>query len=89
MPPPVPEEELWGEVSNFSPLTGFYIQVSQALRGSKRAVRMGDTIFLSPAMYELAKAAEGEELKRLLGQIPLLELPKYDFLQPLPMQSKP
>ena len=71
-------------------LAGFGLAVSEHLRGSKRAVKSGDTIYVSPAMYDLIRHAEGEELRRLLVSIPLLDVGEpFDIRQPLPMTTTP
>ena len=62
-----------------SPLYGFKIQSNIYMAGSKKAIRQGDTIHVSPAMYDLISHAEGEELNRLLESIPLLNLPDFDI----------
>lgn len=46
--------------------TGFSIKVSKNLEGSKKAVRQGSTIYVSPAMYDLMKHANEVELRQLL-----------------------
>jgi hypothetical protein len=71
-----------------TPLHGYRVAVSSALVGSKRAIRMGDTIYVSPAMYDLMKHADQEELQRLLAAIPLLEAPDlFNPYGPLPMTT--
>lgn len=55
---------------------GLRLVVSNGLAGSKRALLIGDTVHLSPAMYELMSHAEGEELMRLLKAIEVIEMPR-------------
>jgi hypothetical protein len=72
------------------PLDGFDVQASASLAGSKRAVRMGRTIYVSPAMYDLICHAKGAELERLLGAIRCLKLPEPpSIFDPLPMTTNP
>lgn len=71
---------------------GIPIQVSQHMTGSKRALRFGNgPIILSPAMYELVRHAEGDELARLLAAIPLLQLPDLGIgkFGPLSLTTRP
>lgn len=68
------------------------IQVSQAMAGSKQAIQFGDgPIIVSPAMHELMKNADPDELQRLLKSIPILHLPAMpDYTrEPLPMTFGP
>jgi hypothetical protein len=68
-----------------SPLFGFEIRVADYLKGSKKAVRQGNTIFVSPAMWDLMKhASDQAELEHLLSKIELVEIPKMDFFD-IPM----
>lgn len=65
--------------ADLSQLFGFKIQSNTNMVGAKKAIRQGDTIHVSPAMFDLISHAEGDELKRLLGFIPLLHLPDFDI----------
>jgi hypothetical protein len=56
------------------PLFGFAVQECRWMAGSKKALRVGRTIYVSPAMMDLIRHAEGDELRRLLGSIPLVEI---------------
>ena len=59
-------------------LSGIEIRVDTSLVGSKKAVRLGDgPIYVTPAMMDLVQHAEGDELRRLLGSIPLVTIPDY------------
>lgn len=70
-------------------LFGFNVTVSSALVGSKRAVRMGNTICVSPAMFDLIKHANEDELQRLLAAINVLTIPEPPSIYgPLPMITK-
>jgi hypothetical protein len=67
------------------PLSGLRLAVSPGLAGSKRALLVGDTIYLSPAMHDLLTHAEGEELMRLCMAIEVIRMPaarigKYEAL---------
>lgn len=74
-------------MSEPSPLFGLGISVSQHLVGSKKAIRQGNTIYVSPAMYDLIKHANPDELKTLLEQIAVLTIPEISFA--LPMTTTP
>ena len=65
--------------ADLSQLFGFKIQSNIYMVGLKKAIRQGDTIHVSPAMYDLISNAEGDELGRLMGSIPLLTLPDFDI----------
>lgn len=67
------------------PLDGFRVQVSEHMVGAKLAVRIGDTIHVSPAMWALMDGASPEELERLLAAIPLLAFPVRPSLAELSM----
>lgn len=70
-------------------IEGFGVHVSSVLVGSKRAFRIGNEIWVSPAMYELIRHADPDELQRLLSAIPLLTLPdmRFSVFGPLPMTT--
>lgn len=76
---------------NPRPLSSLELVVSESMRGSKRAVRVGNTIYVSPAMYDLIRHADQDELRRLLGQIPMLDFSAFVFdpTKPLPMTTQP
>lgn len=57
-------------------MIGFGIKVAQSLKGSRRAVRQGNTIYLSPAMYDLVSKADPEELWFLLEHIEIVTIPE-------------
>lgn len=71
-------------------LFGYNVAVSQSLVGSKKAVKKGRTVYVSPAMHDLLNHAGRDEFKRLLRAIPLLDLggddsPSLDIMTvPLP-----
>lgn len=65
---------------------GFSVAVCSALAGSKKAILQGNTVYVSPAMYDLISHASEEELKRILGAIEVLELPEFDWFN-LPMTT--
>lgn len=72
------------------PLAGVEIRVSPALAGQKHALRFGDgPIYVSPAMYDLIRHADPDELRRLLEAIHVRNLPPLpDFRGPLPMTTR-
>jgi hypothetical protein len=55
-------------------LSGFRVEPSDGLIGSKRAVQIGDTIHVSPAMWDLMKNANQNELQHLLSKIEVINL---------------
>jgi hypothetical protein len=59
-------------------LGGYWVRAEPYLAGSKRAVRQGRTIHVSPAMWDLMSHAGPGELERLLASIPLVVIPEYD-----------
>lgn len=49
---------------------------------------MGDgPIYVSPAMWELLSNADEKELRHLLANIPLLNLPAFSFTEPMPLTT--
>lgn len=52
----------------------FNIHVSQYLTGCKNAIRNGDDLTVSPAMYELMKHANEDELQQLLEKIGVIDM---------------
>ena len=50
------------------------VQVNDALRGSNKAVKRGNVVEVSPAMWDLIRNEPGEKLEELLKQIPILDL---------------
>lgn len=60
----------------FRPIDGITVAVSPVLTGAKTAVRQGNTIIVSPAMWELLKNAEGpDDLAFLMNNITVVTLP--------------
>lgn len=58
------------------PVNGYTVTVRDSLAGAKNAVRYGDTLYVSPAMWELLRFAEGpEDLAFILKNIPVAVLP--------------
>ena len=55
-------------------IDGFRIQVSNHLQGSKRAIKMGNSICVSEAMWQLMKNADQCELQHLLSKIEVLDI---------------
>ncbi len=71
-----------------NPLYCVELVVSDFMRGAKKAVKMGNKIHCSPAMYDIIRHASQEELHQLLSQIPLLDLGEpFDFRKPMPLTS--
>lgn len=54
-------------MSPFPPLTGLKLVESTALAGTKKAIRTGDTLYVSPAMLSLISTAD-EAFLQLLGR---------------------
>lgn len=71
------------------PLHGFRIVVDNNLAGSKRAVKMGDAICVSPSMWKLMKNSTQDELIHLLSKIELLDIGSAPSLFATPSFSKP
>jgi hypothetical protein len=61
---------------DIDPLVDLEVEVSSVLIGSKRAVRVGGRLYVSPAMFDLMRHATPEELPRLLRAISVLHLPE-------------
>jgi hypothetical protein len=77
---------------NLPPLHALEIVVGPHLKGSKRAVRFGTEarVHVSPAMYDLIRHANAEELKALMGAIEIVNLPPLPSIyDPLPMTTEP
>ena len=67
---------------------GLSVQVSQSLVGFKRAFRQGNTVYVSPAMFDLIKHADPDELRTLLEQIMVLTIPDpKEMFGSLPMTT--
>ena len=61
-----------------NPYTGLAVRVAPWMVGAKVAVQKGATLFVSPAMWELVRHADGDELQRLLSAISVF------VMEPLP-----
>lgn len=58
------------------PINGYTVTVATSLAGSKRAVRRGATLFVSPAMWDMISTAEGPaELAFIMNHITIVDLP--------------
>ncbi len=55
-------------------LTGMSVVMNNWLAGVDKAVKVGGTIHVSPAVYSLMKTADSDELEKLLRNLPLLDL---------------
>ncbi|HUT88698.1 MAG TPA: hypothetical protein VMY37_04330 [Thermoguttaceae bacterium] len=60
-------------------MEGVSVQVSPWLEGMKKAVRFGETIYVSPAMWDLLSHANPAELEHLVANIPVLDLGDIPF----------
>jgi hypothetical protein len=63
---------------------GIPVVVSKALTGAKQAVFTEGTLHVSPAMFELMRHAEGDELEKLLANIPMVQIrlpPLHDMMR--------
>jgi hypothetical protein len=71
-------------------LFGFEVHVNPVLAGGKKAVRQGNRMYVSPAMYDLISHAEGDELESLLKSIECVTIPEmpsvYEYV---PMFTAP
>lgn len=71
-------------------LAGLRVEVCRYLAGSKRGLRMGQTVYVSPAMFDLIRHAEGDELRTLLEAIEVVTIPEPPSIYgPLPMITRP
>lgn len=71
-----------------NPMFGLSVQVSQSLAGSKKAIRQGNTVYVSPAMHDLMKHADQDELRLLLEKIEMVTIPEMpSMFGPLPMTT--
>lgn len=58
------------------PVNGLFLTVADSLAGAKSARRYGDTLFVSPAMWELLHGAEGPtEFAFIMDHIPVVVVP--------------
>lgn len=72
------------------PLSGYRVVVSRHLAGSRRAVASGDTLYVSPAMYELIVNADESELRLILENLVAIQIPELPGIHaPLPATMKP
>lgn len=79
-------------INALPPLHAFDVRVVTYLAGSKVAHRVGTTIYVSPAMWDLMSHADPEtnDLERLFRAIPLVVWNATDLLRtPLPMNPFP
>lgn len=60
-------------------LTGLNIVEKEILEGCKRAIKIGNTIYVSSAMMNLIKNANQDELMHLMKNIYVQEIPEYNF----------
>lgn len=67
-------------------LTQVRIEVTEHLAGCKKAVRLGEVVYVSPAMYSLMKDSTPEELAHLLKHLRVVNMGEFDPLkmEPLP-----
>lgn len=56
---------------------GFEIRCCRHMVGEKFAVKCGNVLAVSPAMYSLISTAEGDELKQILMAIRVREIPEW------------
>lgn len=69
-----------------TPFDGIPIEVDRWLIGSKRAFRIGTgPIIVSPAMWDLIRNAEGDELETLLRNIYVVQLPSFPSFRDMTM----
>lgn len=60
-------------------IEGFNIVKSDMLIGAKKAVKSGNTFYVSPSMYDLISQEEGEALLKVLQSIRYIDIGHYDF----------
>lgn len=63
-----------------TPLEAIKLVESQSLKGMKKAVRFNNDLFVSPAMYELLSKEKGEDLQRLLANIPIIDMGQFNVM---------
>ena len=59
------------------PVFGIAVEVSPLLQGQKRAVRNGDTLYVSDAMWRLMKDATDKELRHLFEHLEFLDVSAF------------
>ena len=62
-------------------LNAIPIEECSFMKGCKKAVKANGKIYLSPAMMDLVKHADEDELQHLLANIPLLDFGDFDPLK--------
>lgn len=62
------------------PLYGVPIHVNETLVGSKVAIWMQNGVHVSPAMFDLMKHSEGDELESVLKAIQVIDLRGVDTM---------
>ena len=62
------------------PLHGVPIIVNETLIGSKVAIYMQDGVHVSPAMFDLMKNSEGDELNSVIKAIQVIDLRNVDTM---------
>lgn len=60
-----------------TPLFGCPVQVSSSLQYGKKAVKLNGIIYVSPAMHELMKGTDSDELEKLFRAIELVDMDKF------------
>lgn len=77
-------------MTNSIPFAGLAISVSEMMAGQKTAVRINDTVHVSPAMYALMQNATPEDLEHLFRNLEILDLSTAMAMQPMmPMMTEP
>lgn len=74
------------------PLHALEIVVGPYLEGTDQVVRFGDEarVYVSPALWELMKAATPDELQSLMAGVCVVNLPPLPSIHdPLPMATEP
>ncbi len=59
-------------------LEGIPVRVSQSMARAKKGILLNGELFLSPAMYSLAKDTTPEELEHLFRNLPILNLGDFN-----------
>jgi len=60
-------------------LFGMEIRVNDLMVGSKSAVASDGVIHVSPAMFDLMRHAEADDIRRLMDSIPVLKVSGRPF----------
>lgn len=75
------------ESEEAGPLAGLRVEVSGYLKGCKTAAIQGNTLIVSPAMFDLLSHANEKELQQLAESIKAVRLPTMREMMQVPFGS--